>query len=119
MITSEDDKNGKDNDSKDNGNNGKDNNNGGGNGDSGGGSVFAGGSQGNIVRLVAVLCGASVVWHLNTVGIIPICFGAKYSGLNSIRHVRTWRFFFGYFLSRPDLDRIRPVYRVGRGLSTS
>ncbi len=73
--------NGKDNDSKDGGDNNKDNNNGGGNDDSGGGGISAGGNQGN-VRLVAVLCRALVVWHLHTIGIIQICFGIQYSGLN-------------------------------------
>ncbi len=89
MTIGKDANNSKDNDSKDDGDDGKDDNNDGGNGDSGGGGVSAGGSQGN-VRLVAVLCHVLVVWRLHTVGIIQICFGKKiYSGLNSIRHVRT------------------------------
>ncbi len=71
--TEEDNNNGKDNDSDDDNDDGKDNSNDGGNGNSSGGGVFAGSGQGN-VRLVAVLCRTLVVWHLNTIGIIQICF---------------------------------------------
>ncbi len=74
MATGKDKNNGKDNNSKDNGGGGKDDNNDGGNGNSGGGGISASSGQGN-VRLVAVLCGALVVWHLHTVEIIQICFG--------------------------------------------
>ncbi len=76
-----DDDNGKDNNSEDDGNNGKDNNNDSGNSDSSGGSISAHSSQGN-VRLVAVLCHALVVRRLHTIGIIQICYGIYYFGLN-------------------------------------
>jgi hypothetical protein len=104
--------NGKDNDSEDDSDNSKDNNNDGGNSDSGGGGISTNGGRDN-VRLVAVLCGAVVVWCLHTVGIIQICFRILFWSKFSIWHVQTCRIEFILFVLIPGLFYVYSGLNLG------